>query len=234
MVFNDETTKQGIVQDAYFEASANSSSYPIADLTRHANQALDEMVSIAINSNGTWQFDDSNNTDLPIGTTALVSGQADYTFDDEYLMIEQIRVKDSNGNWANLKPVDRNNEEMKEEILSLEGTSGLPIYYDKFGESIYLYPKPNYSQASSLKAFFQRKASYFTTTDTTKEPGFPKHLHKYIPLYCAFSYASAKGLPKKNDLYQRLQAEAQRIKDHFGRREKDISRRLQVAKQNNK
>jgi hypothetical protein len=222
------------VQDAYFEANTNSTAYPIADLTRHANQALDEMVSIAISSNGTWQFDDSNNTDLPIGTTALVSGQADYTFDNEYLMIEQIRVKDSNGNWSDLTPVDRNNEEMKAEILSLETTSGLPIYYDKFGESIYLYPKPNYSQSASLKAFFQRKASYFSTTDTTKEPGFPKHLHKYVPLYCAFSFASAKGLAKKNDLYQRLQVEAQRIKDHFGRREKDIKRRLQTTQQNNK
>ncbi len=222
MVFNDETTKQGIVQDAYFEASANSSSYPIADLTRHANQALDEMVSLAINSNGTWQFDDSNNTDLPIGTTALVSGQADYTFDDEYLTIEEIRILPSGATqWEILKPVDKNDPTMKDLLLSYENISGTPEYYDKFGETIMLYPKPNYSQASSLKAFFQRKASYFTTTDTTKEPGFPKHLHKYIPLYCAFSYASAKGLPKKNDLYQRLQTEAQRIKDHFSMRPKD-------------
>lgn len=224
MVFNDTTTEQGIVQDAYFEASANSNSYPIADLTRHANQALDEMTSIAIASNGTWQFDDSNNTDLPIGTTALLSGQADYTFDDDYLTIEEIRVLPNGATqWDILKPVDRNDPEIRDLLLSYENISGTPEYYDKFGETIMLYPKPNYSQAASLKAFFQRKASYFSTTDTTKEPGFPKHLHKFIPLFCAFSYASAKDLPKKNDLFTRLEKERERIKKHFSRREKDIT-----------
>lgn len=227
MVYNDISGGQGIVQDAYFEASADSISYPIEDVTRHANQGLDEMVSIAINSNGTWQFDDTNNTDLPIGTTALVTGQPDYTFDNEYLTIEEIRILPSGAtNWSILKPVDRNNPEYQELLLSYDNISGTPEYYDKFGETIMLYPKPNYSQDASLKAFFQRKASYFSTTDTTKEPGFPKHLHKFIPLFCAFNYASAKELSKKNDLFARLERERARISKHFSRREKDIISRI--------
>ena len=45
MVFNDITTSQGIVQDAYFEVNADATTYPIADLTRNANTALDTVVS---------------------------------------------------------------------------------------------------------------------------------------------------------------------------------------------
>jgi len=234
MQYQDTSGGQGIVQDAYFEASADSISYPIADVTRHANQALDEVYSIFEKYNGTWQFDDSNNTDLPVATTPLVSGQADYTLDSSFFTVEQARVKDSNSNWSDLIPVDRNNSDMRETLLQLEATSGLPIYYDKFGETIMLYPKPNYSQDASLKIFVQRTTSYFSTTDTTKEPGFPKHLHKFVPLFCAFSYAMAKVLDKKNDLFTRLEKERARIADHASKRMKDEKRRLVVANQNNK
>ena len=41
MVFNDTIGGQGIVQDTYFESQSSATSYPIADLTRNANNALD-------------------------------------------------------------------------------------------------------------------------------------------------------------------------------------------------
>ena len=54
MVFNDTTNKQGIVQDAYFEVNANDVTYLIADLTRHANTALDNVVTLILGSDSRW------------------------------------------------------------------------------------------------------------------------------------------------------------------------------------
>jgi hypothetical protein len=36
--------------------------------------------------------------------------------------------------------------------------SGLPTHYIKFGDYVYLYPKPNYDKAGGLKAYFNRPA----------------------------------------------------------------------------
>jgi len=209
MVFNDTTTSQGLVQDTYFEATANSTSYPIADVTRNANNALNNVVTLILGADGRWQFDSTNATDLPIGTTALVSGQQDYTFDSEYLVIKSIECSDSLGNWTKLIPIDNYDEDVA--LSDFMTDNGVPVYYDKMGDSILLYPAPNYSIAPTdtpvggLRAYFQRNIDYFTATDTTKKPGFAEHLHKYISLYCAYVYACAKNLPIQNSLAKRLE-----------------------------
>ena len=208
MVFNDTTTSQGIVQDTYFEVNADANTYPIADVTRHANTALDNVVTLILGSDKRWSFDSTNATDLPIGTTGLISGQQDYSFDTEYLVIKSIECSDAQGKWFRLKPIDNYDEECA--LSEFMTTDGQPVYYDKVGSSILLYPAPNYSISpidtpnGGLRAYFQRKIDYFGATDTTKEPGFAKHLHKYIPLYCAYAYACAKDLSKQNSLKARL------------------------------
>ncbi len=202
MVFNDTVTSQGLVQDTYFEASANSSAYPIADLTRNANNALDNVVTLILGEDSRWQFDSTNATDLPIGVTDLVSGQIDYSFDAEFLVIKSIECKDSGGNWQKLIPIDNYDEDVA--LSAFETTDGSPKYYDKMGESILLYPAPSFNSPGGLKAYFQRNIEYFVAGDTTKKPGFAEHLHKYISLYCAYVYACAKELPKQNSLRNRL------------------------------
>lgn len=208
MVFSDVTTSQGIVQDTYFEVNADATTYPIADVTRNSNAALDNVVTLILGADKRWQFDSTNATDLPIGSTGLVSGQQDYSFDDEYLVIKSIECSDSEGRWTKLIPIDNYDEPCA--LSQFETVNGVPKYYDKMGESILLYPAPNYTiaptdtPAGGLRAYFQRKIDYFVAGDTIKEPGFAKHLHKYIPIYNAYVYACAKDLQKQSVLKQRL------------------------------
>lgn len=209
MVFNDVSGGQGIIQDTYFEASTNATAYPIADVTRNANNALDTVLTLILGADSRWQFDSRNATDLPIGTTALISGQKDYTFDSEYLVIKSIECSDSEGNWTKLIPIDNYDEQVA--LSEFQTTNGVPKYYDKMGESILLYPSPNYSitpltsPSGGLRAYFQRNMDYFDVTDTTKSPGFATHLHKYVSLYCAWVFCEAKGKPEANRLKSRLE-----------------------------
>lgn len=220
MQFNDVSGGQGLVQDAYFDvgldATTGPTAYPIADVTRNANNGLDKAVSLILNADGRWQFDDSNNPNLPIGTTDLdpnSTNQQDYSFDTTWLDITRVEIKDSLGNWRLLKPFDQTDlkrgVQNSYETYLIPGdvsltdylkTPGQPIMYDKIGNSIFLYPKPNYSQVQSLKVYFQRKMNYFVTTDTTKEPGFMSNLHKYISLCISIPYARLKTLPQLNAL----------------------------------
>ena len=176
----------------YFLTGAPSASWTDSDLVVLANNALDRITSLILEADGRWQFDDNNQSDLPIGTTALVSGQTDYSIATSHLRITDVHVKDQNGNWYPLTAIDPE-DDADEALATKYATSGQPCEYDILGTSVFLYPAPNYSQSASLKLFFQRGTSYFATSDTTKEPGFASLFHDLIPLWVAYNYAIANG-----------------------------------------
>lgn len=243
MDFSNTTDNNGIVQDIDFMVNSTRATYPLTRIASDANRAMDEVISIILGADGRWQYDDTNYTDLPIGTTNLVINQQDYSFDPEQIDITRVECKDQNGNWQYLMPFDQRDltppgtTAVPVTGLTATGTfggnnysltdfmkeAGTPIFYDKIATSIFLYPKPSYNSTGGLKVYFQRKPSYFESTDTTKQPGFAKHLHKIISLKCAYEYAVSKLLaPNKiQQLQLQIQAWEQKIKDFYSSRKKD-------------
>ena len=66
---------------------ADTTSLTAANLLIFVNNALESLIGKIINADGVWQYDDTNYSDLPIGTGTLVNGQESYSFADEYLDI---------------------------------------------------------------------------------------------------------------------------------------------------
>lgn len=251
MDFSNTTTKQGLVQDALWWVNADLTSYGYQDMVRSANMGLNEVVGLILGADGRWQFDDTNYTDLPIGTTNLVANQQDYGIDTSMIDITRVECKDQNGVWQYLSPFDQRDltppgtANIPNTGLTATGTfggnnysltdfmstAGTPIFYDKIGNSIFLYPKPSYNSTGGLKIFFQRKASYFTTSNyvsTTNwvdstQPGFAKHLHRYISLIMAKDYAVSKMLTgnKITSLMNELAVAKQSIVSFYSSRKKD-------------
>src|ERR1700712_5500099 len=178
MTFNDIKAK------TYFLTKTNSSSFPIANLTVEANNAYERVVSLIRKANRLWKWDDANEADLPIGTTDLVSGQADYTLGDTFLSISRVEIKDQSGQWTVLTPFDET-DVPNQSLADLSLTTGIPGKFDVNGSSITLYPTPNYYQAASLKVYYTRGPVYFTVSDTTNSPGFNELYHDLIPLWIA-------------------------------------------------
>lgn len=214
MVFSNSSTKAGIVEEVDFLVNSNSTTYPIEQKTRNINRAYDDVVTLILGADGRWQWDDTNNTDLPIGVTNLASGQQDYSFAVDHLVVTRVEVKDSNGNWTALTPMDQNDLNTasfnslssnkpggvftdRQSLTAFLNTPGIPLYYDKLASSIFLYPAPNYNSTGALKVYFQRGPNYFATNDTTKQPGFATHLHRYLSVSAAYDFALAKGLTNK-------------------------------------
>jgi len=230
----DYTTLQA---DVDFLVDTDTNTYSVADKTRNFNIALDEVSGIIIGCDGEWQWDDSNYTDLPIGVATLTAGQQDYSFADEHLFINAIEIKDINGNWTRLKPIDlypEYNLQSKSSITDYMSTNGVPEYYDKVGDSIFLYPAPNYTQAASLKAYFQRKAEPFTTADTTKKPGFANNLHRFLSISVAYDWAVAKQHAKQNWLLNEKNRYITMIKQMYSKRDKDVRPKMKANVENNK
>ena len=183
LVFNSNADQQDIVSEIKRICGTDTTSYPLKDMARRCNSALDRFVFLAATANGTWEFDDTNQTDLPIGTTDLFTTQQDYSFASDVLIVEKVLAKDTTGVWNELKARDITEPET-EALWKLTSSSvGVPTMYDKFANSLLLSPIPNYNSTAGLKVVFQRGPSYFASTDTTKAPGIPTIFHTYIPRY---------------------------------------------------
>lgn len=209
-----------IVAKAYFLTSTNSTSFPIAQVTVEANNALERVASLIMQSDARWQWDDSNNTDLPIATTGLVANQQDYTLAVSHLDILRVEVQDTNGSWRKLIPIDQA-DIYGTSLTDFMKTAGAPYYYDKLGASVFLYPKPNYTQASSLKIWFQRGPSYFAVTDTSKSPGFNVLYHDLIPLWIAYNFALANGKENGSNLGAEIKSKEDALQEDYALRAKD-------------
>lgn len=228
MVHTSGTMTYSDIQNAvYFLTKTNSTSFPIAQLTIQANNALERVQSIAEQNDARWQFDDTNNTDLPIATTGLVTDQQDYSLTTAHLSITRVEIKDAQGNWILMQPFDQT-DLYSQSLTDYLKASGMPKYYDKLGNSIFLYPKPNYTQAASLKLYFKRGPSYFTTADTTKTPGFNSLYHDLIPLWIAYNYSMANALPTASSFMLEIQRKEQALADDYALRGKDEHLTLQA------
>lgn len=266
MDFSDTSNKQGLVQDCDFLVTSDSTSYPLANKAASANRYHDEATSIILKADGNWQWDDLTNTNEPVGLADLVADQqgyaltgaiwsigggADAALTNTLLTLNSVEVKDTDGTWRALIPIDIKNfqpptgnpvttgsTEMGNEysLTDFLKTAGTPIYYDKNGNYLNLYPKPNYSQTDSLKIRIQRRQNLFASTDTTKRAGFAPHLHRFLSLGMAYDYAVAKMLAtnKITSLANELNRYRVMISEHYSTRQKEVKRKMVANYQNNK
>jgi hypothetical protein len=176
------------------------------------NAANEEVVQLIQQTDGRWQYDDYNNptTDqgdgtggAPVATTTITSGQQDYQLALTHRVVTRVECKDTNGNWNKLAPFDEH-DLGGSSLTDFMKTTGMPTMYDKRGVSINLYPKPNYTQAASLKVYFERPPVAFITadlTDTSKRLGFDPLYHELVPLKMSRRHAIANMETQKAQLF---------------------------------
>ena len=191
-------TIENIIAEARSLVDASATSYPAINLTdpllRRINTAYEEIIGKYIALDKNWKFDDSNFTDLPIGSATLVNSQQDYSIDTTLLTIERVEVKDSSGIWHKLSLVDEKN--ISGSLAEYQKTDGMPTEYAVRGNSIFLYPAPataSVTLTSGLKVYFQRGASTFTAAEVvtgTKTPGFAAPYHIILAYKAALPYAA--------------------------------------------
>lgn len=202
------------------------------------NQAYEEVVGDLIARDYNWKFDDSNYTDLPIGTTTLVNGQQDYTFDATLLSIERVEVLNASGDYQKLDYL--NEEDIDVALSEYKETDGIPKQYAIRGNSIFLYPAPatgSVTMAKGLKIYYQRKASIYTTAQVTtgsKEPGFPNPYHILLAYKAALPYAESY----KRERIPLIMTEIQRLETKLfaltANRHQDKKHRLKANVEDNK
>lgn len=238
MVFSDSSGNLGIVEQVRSLLRVDATHYPTWKIVNSCNNWLDTVTGYAIGADRHFQWDDSNHTKLPIGTTNVVANQAEYSFltdeqGNSILTLIRIDIKDSGGDWHKLKTLDES--EIPVALDEYEATTGTPIYYDKIADNIIrLYPTPSASVTNGLKFYFQRTGSYFASTDTTKEPGVAPLLHRGFVIASAYDGALELGLANTANLMIERQREEEKMRIYFSIRNEDELRRMSASTHSNK
>lgn len=237
-----------IVDKIHRTTRTNDATYPLADIVEDVNLAQDEVFAEALKNNG-WNVDDFNHSKYPIIYTNLVAGQRDYTFiydEDGNLVLDiyKVQVMDQSGTYHDIRPVDQQvntamnawGTEPISPVTMTDGqdTTGLPTCYDKTGNGIFLDLVPSYNKTAGLRVFIDREMTYFTTSDTTKISGIDGLCHDYLYLKPSYEYARDFGLDTSEKIFRDLQISMQKIKERYGKREKDVNKRMTPAYQNNR
>lgn len=239
MEFNNTTNKSGIIQDCetllgFEDGDISGNATRLKEFTRLSNTWYKRAVNWIWEAENAWEYDDSNQTDLPIATTDLVAEQQDYEMPSSALTVNRVEVMDNEGNYKLLSPFDQT--EQKDSAMSefLE-TPGMPSYYDLIGRSIFLYPKPaaaNVTTSAGLKLYFDRDIVELESTDTTTEPGFAANFHRILSLGACRDYSLGKEMYSKlNVIKPQLEELKQSIQKYYNRRDQSSHTRIIPNKQ---
>lgn len=221
--FSDTTNDTGLIQlcerqTGLGEAGITGNSLLLKQFTGLINDAFDELMPLLLSYCDKPRWDDLNHTDLPIGTVNIVSGQADYsvTVDDnslDILNITDVRILTSSSGteYATLERMLLDDSLALDAMSPNPSNTGIPSHWLESNNVIFLYPEPNYSATNGIKLFFEREASYFASTDTTKEPGIPKPFHNLLADIASFVWI-LENKPSNTAKITRLEAKIERKK----------------------
>lgn len=232
-----------IVNSIYFKTGTNSSTYAAADMLIAINNAYERIGSLILQADGRWQWDDTNNTDFPIATIDMVSGQQDYSMTASHLKVIGAAVKSNTGIWRRLLPFDADDLAASSTPTSFVPlvnfgptmdraeflkTPGAPQFYDVLGVSTFLYPPPDngisVTLTAGLKLYFQRGPALFTSAEVatgTKQPGFNSLYHDLVPLWVAYNYALDNEISTANGYFSSIQAKEKQLVLDYSKRDKD-------------
>lgn len=180
------TLNNGLVQTLDRLCSSTVNTYSFKDKATDLNDALDWYCELAFMADGQWSFDDINQTSPPIDTQSIVSGTNRYkfgSFTEKIINLIRLEALDGSGNPLFLIPetfdtigsptigaqsgrISGINGGTFQEWY-LNAPSGTPTHYIKFGDFVYLRPKPDYNYAPGLKAYFNRQALKFNFVSVT-------------------------------------------------------------------
>lgn len=216
----------------------DAAQWPTANIVASVNNWLDFVTGYAIGADRRFQWDDTNHTALPEGTTASTTS-SDYSFltDEQGNNIVSLvgvsRLDSSSGLYIPLEEVDRNDQDIDRSTFG--ATTGTPTRYDKIADNIIrLDYKVGSVISNYFKFYFQRTPSYFVAADTTKSPGVSPLLHRGFVVAAAYDGAMTLGLKNLRALSAERDKEEAKVVQYFAARNRDVRAQMRPRYENTK
>lgn len=226
MQLSDTTNKNGLIQECEFwckfpDGTISGSALLLAQFVNRLNRGYDKLMPVLLSGSDAMRWDDTvNHTKHPVATFDITSGTNDYQFlsdeqgnsilnvvalhilpsatSTEYGVLERITLDDPRANRA---------------LYPNPSMVGVPSGYVERNSTVFFDVTPNYSATAGGKLFFERSASYFTTSVLTKTAGIPEPFQPLLALHASLDW-NIVNRPDNQVLIAELRAEiAQQRKD---------------------
>lgn len=217
MQYNSDSDNQDIVS-LIGDMTGLNTTVEIKQITRAANYANKKIWCWIFDSFGGWQYDDSNNTNLPIATTTLEANKRTYLLPSDALTLRSVEYKNSGGDWAKLYPlpIDRINQMTSENEFQDE--PGEPRWYAPLSDAFKIYPASDTTRASAIRIQFDRGSVSFASTDIEKDPGFASEFHEAVAVGAAYFIGINKRLPNWELIRSEWIDAEKKIREYYTRR----------------
>ncbi len=189
MVFSDTTNKNGIIQGierwtGLGDAGITGDTTKFKIITASINDAYDELMPSLIVYLKSLGWDDANDTGVPVLTANMVNGTGVYTVTtdgtNDLITVFDVSILPSATATQYVKLPVGDLADFPEGISNNTSVTGVPSKVYINGNTVFFDVIPNYSVTAGIKYFFNREQYRFTTSDTTKEPGFPVLFHPLL------------------------------------------------------
>lgn len=223
MQFNDTANRQGLIQDCELwtgigtdQISGNTNR--LKEFTRLINDRYRQVVTMILEAQNEWDFDDTSYSNYPILTTNLVKDQQDYQLptSPDLLKVQRAEITYDGDNWYNLEPFDLNSYDKPTDSDSIDSdfSQSAPRYDTRYG-AVFLYPVPDASVSGGLKLWILRDIDEFESNDTTKEPAIDKPFHRMLSLGASVDWAVSKGRSNAANLSELFNDMEQRLRTYY-------------------
>lgn len=256
MQYLDDTNRNGLLNDCeQWTKKGHQGISGVAGLkaefTHRLNQWYNKTLTVILESQDEWDFDDLNLTnEYPIATRALVADRRDYKFETALwsligeeggaaasnAAISPLKVKRLDVCWNGTgntcykaEPIDSNELGIgfgNDTELDGRFSTNEPKY-DIKSQAIWMYPRASAGHVSNsgiIRIEFQRIFDVFSTSDTTQEPGFDAPFHRYLSIGASYDWLLINK-PKDTMLITRLEAMLldyeNRMREYYGSKSKD-------------
>jgi len=180
-----------IVADIDFLCGTTSATYPTGDKERNINTAYHDVARLIWESDGSWNFVDSGDTSTPnLATLTMGHASASYTVPTTAIRIDQIEVKDANGDWTKL--TYKSYEDLYQSPEEYLSSAGLPINYALEGNEIRLFPPPHSASvtlSSGLAVRLDPEVTELRISASTTTPGIPSAFRKIVSYAAAIDFS---------------------------------------------
>lgn len=206
-----------------FLTNVDTSVFSNANRLLSINDHLNRVHVNILRSQDEWDYDDKNNSDLPILTADLVASQQYYTLPSGILDLKRLEISFDGTNFKRMSPLDIN--ERRLDTANISDFSQTEPYYDIVsGDTIAIYPVPTANVTSGLKVWISRTPVEFTSaelTTGTKEPGFDSLFHQLLAYGPAIDFCIARNLPQYSTLKSAYGEMMSSLMNHYGDKQED-------------
>lgn len=236
MEYSNVTNKNGLLQDCEFftnlgDAGITGDALLKAQFTSRLNNWYQTAVTLIIDANDGFDFDDPNHTDYPILTTPFVAGQRDYTIplSEKVLKLKRMDVTFNGNDYYKAEPFDINESGLgfgNDTITDGRFSKTEPMYDPQYN-SYFVYPLASQADVDSgaeMIVQWVREVIEFVVGDTTQEPGIDEPFHRFLSIGASYDWLLVNK-PEQTALITRLESMIadyrERIKEHYGWKNQD-------------